>query len=107
MKAKIYTSESGKKYGITQTGRPAIDDVVYFSQDEILFIQSKRLTSEEFDYCWLVKKIDWQHKIIPEDEKNKALALAKKYLPEIIDILKGKKRVIEEKPDFKALKAGE
>lgn len=86
------------------------DGIVYFSEEEFDFIKSKRLTAEEFDYCWRLKLEDWKAQIIPDDEKNKALQLAKKYLPNIIGILKGQKSQEEQprvKPDFRAMKAGE
>lgn len=93
---KIFTSKLGLKFSISAVPRPGEGDVVFFTEEEWIWIKSKGLSPEEFKCLWYLKKEDFRYNPIPEREDKRAEDLAKKYASEIIGKLKGSIGRIEE-----------
>ena len=91
IKQKIYTSKLGLKFAITQFNKPAIGDVVFFTQTEFDWIKEQNLKPEEFRFLWLSKKENYLYQIFPEEAQEAQKNIGLQIAGEIIKQLKGEK----------------
>lgn len=83
---KTYKNKSGREFRITPQPRPAEGSVVYFTQEEFTWMKGQNISTEEFEYLWLLKREDHRAQIMPEvSEKEKSTA--SKYCEAIREML--------------------
>ena len=83
---KTYKNKSGREFRITPQPRLADGNIVYFTQEEFTWMKQQNISTEEFEYLWLLKRDDCNAQIMPEiSEKEKTTA--SKYCEAIREML--------------------
>ena len=77
--------KAGLRFRISELNKPAEDGVVYFTQDEFLWMKEQvPFGEEEFKCLYGLKKDNYQYNCIPVNDKPLGARLAEQYAPGII-----------------------
>jgi len=90
---KTYKSKSNKQFKIGKFHAPFHMDVVTFTEEEFQWMKDQHLTTDQFDFLWLAKKENFRYPIIPDKHIEESEKVSDKYSREIIELLKGVKKV--------------
>lgn len=82
-----YKSKLGRLFRIAKICKPREGEVVFFSEDEWIWIKAQDLNSEQFDLLWRFKYEDYRHEIITESIRAEQKEIAKKYSTAILESL--------------------
>lgn len=69
---KIHRSKLGLKFAVSEVNKPAENDLVFFTKEELDWIVKRNLSPEEFQIVWGLKKEDHNYSPIPERIETKA-----------------------------------
>jgi hypothetical protein len=89
---KTYKSKSGKEFRISKFPKEKEGEIVYFTEDEFMWLKSNNVSPEEFNFIHNAKLLDFRFEIITKQEEEKKISnakmLADKYATPIIERLK-------------------